>query len=64
LGEPVLQQAENFATLSTLTDKDKLYIGIALNHLGDAETARNIYYAVMKDKGETFDPYLRVKNFR
>jgi hypothetical protein len=61
LGEPVLQQAENFAALPNLTDKDKLYIGIALNHLGDAETARNIYYAVMKDKGETFDPYLRVK---
>jgi uncharacterized protein YfaS (alpha-2-macroglobulin family) len=61
LNEPVLTQAENYASLPDLNDQEKLYIGIALNHLGDAETARNIYAAVLKDKGEKFDNYLRVK---
>ncbi|MDD4901980.1 MAG: polymorphic toxin-type HINT domain-containing protein [Patescibacteria group bacterium] len=61
LGEPILSPAENFAALPDLTAKEKLYIGIALNHLGDAETARAIYSAVIKDKGEKLDPYLRVK---
>jgi len=37
-----------FCRVAHLTDKDKLYIGIALNHLGDAEPRASIYYAVMK----------------
>jgi len=61
LGEPVLTQAESYAALPDLTVSEKLYIAIALEHLGDIETARNIYEAVMKDKGEKFDQYLRVK---
>jgi hypothetical protein len=61
LGEPVLTQAENFASLPNLSVMDKLYIAIALNKLGDSENARNIYLAVMADKGEKFDPYLRIK---
>ncbi len=61
LGEPVLTQAENYAALPDLTVKEKLYIGIALDQLGDAETARDIYLGVMKDYGEKLDPYLRLK---
>jgi uncharacterized protein YfaS (alpha-2-macroglobulin family) len=61
LGEPVLVQAENYASLSDLNDKEKLYIAIALSRLGDTETAHSIYEQVLQAKGEKMDQYLRIK---
>ncbi|RJQ35302.1 hypothetical protein C4566_00995 [Candidatus Parcubacteria bacterium] len=62
LHEPVLIPLQNFAQLDNLTAKERLYIALGLQKIGDTEMARKIYLALMNEFGENMgDKYTRLK---
>ena len=61
LGEPILIPLQNFAKLDGLTVKEKLYIALGAQKIGDSEMAREIYLDVMDAYGEEMgDMYTRL----
>lgn len=62
LHEPILLPLQSFAKLNGLTVKERLYIALALQKIGDTEMARQMYLSLMKDYGEEMgDMYTRIK---
>jgi uncharacterized protein YfaS (alpha-2-macroglobulin family) len=51
---------QKFAALSDLTIKERLYIALAAQKLGDSELARDLYESVMNQSAEEFAPYIRL----
>jgi hypothetical protein len=61
LGEPVLLPLQNFAKLGGLTVKERLYIALGAQKIGDGELARKMYLDIMSEYGEEMgDMYTRL----
>ncbi len=60
LGQPVLADLEKMATEPDLSVKEKLYVSMGLIELGDEETARGIFGAVLEAEGDRVGPLLRL----
>jgi alpha-2-macroglobulin len=58
--EPVLNLVHDFNVLPDLKPKDRLYLALAAEELGDKEYAREIYRGVVLEHGESLPPQLRI----
>ncbi|HUT21862.1 MAG TPA: polymorphic toxin-type HINT domain-containing protein [Candidatus Bipolaricaulota bacterium] len=61
LDEPVLLPVQAFAKIEDLPVIEKLYIGLALEKLGDGESARSILKELLDDYGDEKAPYAWLK---
>ncbi len=61
LGEPVLLDLKEAAGVSNLSLKDKIYLALAFEEIGEAATAQNIYNSAVVPVMEIKKPYTRVK---
>lgn len=61
LGEPVLLDLNEAAGVSNLTVKDKIYLALAYEEIGEKTTARKIYDKEIAPWFEEKKPYVRVK---
>lgn len=61
LGEPVLLDLKEAAGVKNLTLRDKIYLALAFEEIGENFTARNIYENEIVPYFEVKNPYIRVK---
>jgi len=61
LGEPILLDLKEAAGVSNLTVKDKIYLALAFEEIGEKTTARKIYDNEIAPWFEEKKPYVRVK---
>ncbi len=61
LEEPVLYPVRKLAEREDLSVKNRLYVALAAEKLGDAELARDILNQLLQDHGEEFESMARVK---
>ena len=59
LGESKLRELKALSS-SALAFEDRIYLALALAHLGDTEVARNMYLLILADYGYELPPYIRV----
>jgi hypothetical protein len=52
LGEPMLPDIQALAALSDLSPRERLYLGLAAAELGDQDTARSLYRALLEEFGQ------------
>jgi len=61
LDEPVLNLVNQILENTKITPRDGVFLGLALDKLGDKERARQIYAELVSEYGEETKPYLRLK---
>lgn len=60
LDEVVLAQLQSLSTVKDLTPKERLYVALALQKIGDKERARVMYVDLLKEFGEELPPQYRL----
>ncbi len=60
LNEPVLHKIQNMATYQGMTVLERLYIALALEEIGDRESARTMYLAILEEYAEDDDAFVRL----
>ncbi|MBD3311555.1 MAG: hypothetical protein GF349_03600 [Candidatus Magasanikbacteria bacterium] len=61
LDEPVLYPVQKMAQKEDLSVKNRLYIALAAEELGDTELARDMLDQLLSDYGEEFESMVRIK---
>ena len=61
LDEPVLNLVHQLLDNTEITPRDGVFLGLALDKLGDKEKARQVYSELVSKYGEETKPYLRLE---